>query len=197
MRAVSSRERVGWWRRSRALHHMLSPSLRLLVRHQAPSASLQLRRHLNSTHFISNRSADFKGWVREVQRARRGKQPLSPSRSAWVGEPLEKKKKKITGQKSPRHSHKKPFNAMSREQRILETVNTIRDKRRRTTSTDGGSRWPAENWSTDSWGLDSAWRVLNSGTIERADHNEPEQNSNLDAHIEVPPPRPRDLRVWS
>lgn len=139
---------------------MLSPSLRLLVRHQARSAPLQVRRQLNSTGPRPIGFADFKEWVQQLHRVRRGKQSHSPSGSAQGGGSLKKRKKNTTGPKSSRTAHKKPRKAMTREQRILKTVlNTVRDKQRPNPTTYGAGSWPVENWSTDGWGLDSKSRV--------------------------------------
>jgi len=177
---------------------MLSPSLRLLVRHQARPVSLQLQCYHASTDTRQNGFTSFTGWVRELHEARRRKQSNSGSEGAQGGGPLKKKKKKTTKPKAPHSTRKNPSNAMTREQRILKTVlNTVPKKRKPQLTTKSTSKWPAENWSPDGWGLDSRSRILNLGTIERTDHNEPGQSSNLHPQIEVLSLRLRNLRFWS
>ena len=187
--------------RSRSLRHMLSPSLRLLVRHQARSVPFQLQRSLISTDTRPNGFTDFAGWARKLQGVHRGKQSHSDSWGAQGGGPLKKKKKKSTGPKSPHYTRKNPSNSTNsttREQRIIKTVlNTVRNKRKPYSTTKRTNDWPAENWSTDGWGLDSRSRVLNLGTIERTDHKVPVQSSNLRPQIEVPLLRLRNRRVRS
>jgi len=140
---------------------MLSPNLRLLVRHQARSAPLQLQRRLDSEVTRKHKFADFLGWAREHHGLRQGKHSHWRSGSAQGGKSSKKKKQKITGQKSPRSTHKNPLNAMTREQRILKTVlDTVRDKRPPTAVMIGVNHWPTENWGTDGWGLDSKSHVL-------------------------------------
>ena len=184
--------------RSRSPRHMLSPSLRLLVRHQARSAPLQLQRCLNSTDTRPDGFADFTGWARNLHGVHRGKQSHSDSWGAQRGGPLKKRKKKTAGQKLSHSTRKSPSNAATREQWILKTVlNTFRNKRRPCPTTKSTHNWPAENWSTVGWGLDSKSRVSNFSTIEPTDRNEPGQNSNPHPQIEVSLLGLRNPSVWS
>ena len=161
---------------------MLPPSLRLLVRQQARSVPLQLRR-LTSRNAGSHAFADLlllgKGsaWGSEGKSRAKRSQPPSGARGGRSSK--KRKTKKTKGQDSSR-----PLYGMTREQRILETVRaTVPNKRPLAPAKNDIDGWQPEDWKTDSWGLDSKSRVLIFCTIGQAIHNASEQNSSLSPPI--------------
>ena len=132
---------------------MLPPSLRPLVLHQARTLPLQLQRRLKSTDPVATQYTDFLEWVRKHQGKHRAKQS-SPVGGAQGNKSSKKKKaKKSKGPGSPHPTLEKPRNAMTREQRIRDTVwATFRGKQ---PLTPGASHWSPEDWKTENWGLDS------------------------------------------
>ena len=163
---------------------MLPPSLRLLVRHQARSVPLQLRRRFTSTDTGQNEYADFWKWAQKHQGRHRPKRSQSQPRNAQGGKFLtDKRIKKIKRPDSFDSTLGKPSNEMTREERIQMTVlATVGSKKALTPS---ASNWPGEGWKTDSWGLDSGSLVSNLGSTERTDHDETR------AELK-PPPSDRD-----
>ena len=149
---------------------MLPPSLRLLVRQQARSVPLQLRR-LTSRNAGSHAFADLlllgKGSAWGSEGKSRAKRSQSPSGARGGRSSKKRKTKKTKGQDSPR-----PLYGMTREQRILETVRaTVPNKRPPDPAKNDIDGWKPEDWKTDSWGLDSKSRVFIFCTIEQAIHN--------------------------
>ena len=151
---------------------MLPPSLRLLVRHQARSVPLQLRRRFTSTDTGQNEYEDFSKWAQKHQGRHRPKRShQSQPRNAQGGELLTYKRiKKIKGPGSFDSTLGKPSNEMTREERIrMAVLATVGNKKAQALS---ASNWPGEGWKTDSWGPDGGSFVLNVGSTERTDHDE-------------------------
>jgi len=161
---------------------MLLPSLRLLVRHQARSVPHQFQRRLAKGTAPSG-FTDFLKWTKEQPTKNRPKRPQPRSKNAQGGKPLKKKKaQKVKESQWFDSTFRRIFDAMTREERIRETVlSTVRKKKALTPATSG---WLGEDWKTENWGLDSEHPVLNLGSVEQTYHNEtPEQNSSL--HVQT------------
>ena len=142
---------------------MLLPSLRLLVRHQARSVPHQLQRRLVSTDTAPKGFADFLKWTKKQQPKHRPKGSQSRSRNAQGGKPFkEKKAKKIKKSRSSNYTLRNISNAMTREERIQETV--LATIRKKDAPTPAANSWPGEDWKTESWGLDSEPPVLILGS---------------------------------
>lgn len=153
--------------RSRSLRHMLLPSLRLLVRHQTRSAPHQLQRRLVSKGAASEGFAVFLQWTKKQQTEQRLKRSQSRSGSVQGVKSLKKKAKK---NKKSDSTLKNLSSAMTREERILETILATIPKKEGPTSVASG--WPGEDWKGDSWGLDSESSALNLGSVEQTYHSE-------------------------
>jgi hypothetical protein len=132
------------------LGHMLLPSLRSLVRHQARSVPLLPQCRLKSTDSGLYGFADFRSWARKNQN--RGLKPTQSPRSGSV---------KAHGGRSLRtrgaRRAKEP-KAQTREQRILKTVAQIVGGEKPLGAVTNGL--PGEDWKTDDWGLDSMLSLL-------------------------------------
>lgn len=180
IRGDSSRGCGKRWHRSRSLRHMLLPSLRLLVRQQTRSVPHQLQRRLNSNDLASDGFTVFLEWVKQQQPKHRSERPQSRSRNAQGVKSLGGKAKKNKKSRWSDSTLKNVSSAVTREERILETMLATIPKKEGPTSAVSG--WPGEDWKGDSWGLDSEPFALNPGSVGQTYHNE------TGAELKYPPP---------
>ena len=146
--------------------HMLPPSLRLHVRHQARSVFLQVQRGLNSTGPRQKSFVDFLSWMRGSRAKHRQSQRTQPRPSSGNVQGHKPRPAKTKGTKKTKRSDsvrskagKHSSSTQTREQRILNAVaTTLVEKKQPDPAVDS---WSGENWATSGWGVDSTLHSLN------------------------------------